>query len=270
MEKWRLIVDKPLPAAMNMAFDEAVMNSVMQGLAPPTIRFYRWTPPAVSLGYFQKLEQEIDVEACKREGVDVVRRLTGGRAVLHQDEFTYSVIAPEDNQKIAGSILQSYLAVSRGLVKGLAELGVQAELSEGKKHTEFNSAACFDAPSWYEMVVGGRKLVGSAQTRRGGCLLQHGSIPVKMDTDLLFSVLNFSSEKLRERAKSYFLAKATCLSEILDYSPEYDKMCECFKYGFETVLGISLREAAPLAEEEDMAAELSAGRYAADDWNRRR
>ena len=270
MERWRLIIDKPLTGALNMAFDEAVMNSVMQGLVPPTIRFYQWSPPAVSLGYFQNMEKELDVEECRRKGVDVVRRLTGGRAVLHRHEFTYSLIAPEDNQKIAGSILQSYLTVSRGLVLGLAELGVKAELSEGKKHSEFNSAACFDAPSWYEMVVGGRKLVGSAQTRRGGCILQHGSIPLDMDTDLLFTVLKFGSEKLRERAKSFFLAKATCLTDILGYSPEFDKLCKSFKHGFETALEICLDEAKPFDEEVSMAEELSVGKYAADDWNGRR
>ncbi len=270
MENWRLIIDEPFTGAMNMAFDEAIMNAVMQGLAPPTIRFYRWSPPAISLGYFQKLEKEIDLEICRANGIDVVRRLTGGRAVLHQYELTYSLIAPETNQKIAGSVLQSYLAVSRGLVKGLAALGVQAELSEGKKHSDFNSAACFDAPSWYEMVVGGRKLVGSAQTRRGGCILQHGSVPTRMDADLLFTVLKFKSQKLRERARTFFLTKATSLSEILGYSPEFSKLCECFKIGFETELEINLTEAGPLAEEAAMAEELAACKYAADDWNGRR
>ncbi|MCL4441628.1 MAG: octanoyltransferase, partial [Firmicutes bacterium] len=136
-----------------MAVDEAIMLAVAGGQVPPTIRFYRWSPPAISLGYFQSLEKEVDIVACEKAGVDVVRRLTGGRAVLHQDELTYSLVAPENNEKVAGSILESYLSISRGLVRGLNALGVEAELAEGKKHAEFGSAACFDAPSWYEMAV---------------------------------------------------------------------------------------------------------------------
>ena len=270
MEKWRLIISEPLSGAENMAIDEAIMLAVGRGAAPPTIRFYRWSPAALTLGYFQNIEKEVDIAACKSAGVDVVRRLTGGRAVLHRHELTYSLAAPDDNEKISGSVLRSYLSISRGLLKGLSRLGVEAELAEGKNKSETVSPACFDAPSWYELVAQGKKLVGSAQTRRNGCLLQHGSVLLKADTETLFFVLNFASEKLRERAKDYFQAKATCLEEIMGYSPEFEVLCDRFKYGFESELGIELKEQQITEAEAALAQELSAGKYGTDEWNRRK
>lgn len=270
MVKWRLISSGPLTGALNMALDEAIMMSVGRGLAPPTIRFYHWSPPAVTLGYFQSLEKEIDLPACQKAGIDVVRRLTGGRAVLHHRELTYSLVAPEGDPKVAGSVLQSYLSISRGLLEGLAGLGVKAELTEGTKSREFNSAACFDTPSWYELVVGGKKLVGSAQTRRNGCLLQHGSIPVQTDVDLLFSILRFPSEEVRARAKAFFAAKATSLEDSLGYVPDFAKLGESFQRGFEAGLGITLQEQRLLPEEIAWADELRVGKYGADEWNGRK
>lgn len=270
LDNWRLIITDPLAGAMNMALDEALLTSVTQGNSPPIIRFYRWSPPAITLGYFQSLEKEVNLKACQKAGVDVVRRLTGGRAVLHQHELTYSLIAPENHQKVAGSILDSYLAISRGLVQGLAKIGVEAELAEGKKNTGTASAACFDAPSWYEMVVNGRKLVGSAQTRRSGCILQHGSLLCDLDADLLFSILNFSSEKVRERAKSVLLSKATTLKEILGFSPEFHWLCDGLKKGFEEALEINLSEQQLSIGEITLARELSINKYRTHEWNGRR
>lgn len=270
MENWRLIIDEPLTGAMNMAVDEAIMMAVQRGLVPPTVRFYRWSPPAVTLGYFQNLDKEVDLGACRESGIDVVRRLTGGRAVLHHRELTYSLVGPEDNSRVKGTILQSYLSISRGLLKGLQGLGVRAQLAEGKKPGESMSAACFDAPSWYEMVVEGRKLVGSAQTRRYGCLLQHGSVPVHSDADLLFSVLNFSNEKVRQRAKSHFRAKAVSLHDILGYDPDFETICESFINGFETELGIRLSQERLSGEEAGWARELCEKKYGTVGWNSRR
>lgn len=270
LENWRLIIDEPSTGSMNMAVDEAIMTAVAEGQAPPTIRFYRWSPPAISLGYFQSLEKEVDIRACEQAGIDIVRRLTGGRAVLHQYELTYSLVAPENHRKVAGSILESYLSISRGLVQGLAFLGVEAELAEGKKQTEFSTAACFDAPSWYEMVVGGKKLVGSAQTRRNGCILQHGSLLVRMDVDLLFSVLNFNNAKVRERAKTAFMAKATCLEEILGYSPDFEVMCDGLRKGFTEAMKINLCEERLSDAELDSAQVLNINKYGTVEWNSRR
>lgn len=270
MDEWRLVINEPMDGAMNMAVDEAVLTSVSRGLAPPTIRFYRWSPPAVSLGYFQSLQKELDLAACRKADVDVVRRLTGGRAVLHQYELTYSIVVPEDNAKVAGSILEAYLAISGGLVEGLAELGITAELAAGTKPGAVASAVCFEAPSMYELVVGGKKLVGSAQTRRSGCLLQHGSILIELDPDLLFSIFNYDTEESRNQAKKLFLAKATCIKDILGYTPDPARLIACFTNGFSRGLGIRLREQQLAAAELTLARELSSGKYQTEAWNGRK
>lgn len=270
-DNWRLVITEPATGAMNMAIDEAIMISVSQGQSPPTIRFYQWSPPAISLGYFQSLAKEVDKQACQQAGVDVVRRLTGGRAVLHNREFTYSLIAPEHQPKVAGNVLQSYLAISKGLLQGLAKLGVEAELTPGGTPNQpANSAACFDAPSWYELVVGGKKLVGSAQTRRNGCLLQHGSIPLQLDPDLLFSVLKYASEELRARAKAFLLSKATDLEQVLAYQPEFSQLCAGFQQGLTAGLGINLVHQQLLPEELKLAEYLAVNKYRTIMWNGRK
>lgn len=177
---WRLLFDQPSHAAWNMAADEAMLVALSNGEILPTLRFYGWNPPAVSIGYFQKLNTEIDIAACAEQGIDVVRRLTGGRAVLHEAELTYSLVVREDTPNIPTSVTESYLFFSRAIVAGLQQLGVTAQMQQPEPQRRqirsVSSAACFDAPSHYEITVGGRKLVGSAQVRRDGVLLQHGSI----------------------------------------------------------------------------------------------
>ncbi|MHB8172232.1 MAG: lipoate--protein ligase family protein [Thermincolia bacterium] len=270
MDKWRLVVSEPLSGAMNMALDEAVMLAVSRGLAPPTIRFYQWSPAAVTLGYFQSLAKEIDQQACQQAGIDIVRRLTGGRAVLHHQEFTYSLVTPEGHPKVAGPVLQSYLFISRGLLEGLTRLGVKAELTAGTRCQEHNSAACFDAPSWYELGVEGKKLAGSAQTRRHGCFLQHGSIPVQNNPDSLFSILRFPSEEVRARAKAFFMAKTTSLDDILGYRPDFAKVSEGFAQGLAAGLGITLEEQRLLPEEIAWAEDLCLSKYCTNEWNGRK
>ncbi|HCW50627.1 MAG TPA: hypothetical protein DGR79_00940, partial [Clostridiales bacterium] len=206
--EWRLIVeDEPRCAAENMAVDEAVARSVAAGNAPPTLRFYRWRPPAVSLGYFQDAAEAVDLEACRAEGVSVVRRLTGGRAVLHDREVTYSVVVP--SALLPDSVVESYRLLAEGLVTGLRALGYRAYLAPerperaGDPGPGVPGAACFEVPSSYEILVGGRKVVGSAQVRRAGVILQHGSIMLELDAARLARVLGLGSEgaeRLRARA----------------------------------------------------------------------
>ncbi|MBO8138632.1 MAG: lipoate--protein ligase family protein [Desulfotomaculum sp.] len=269
-ETWRFIETEPLDAFTNMAVDEAVLESVAAGECPPTIRFYRWNPPGITIGYFQKINKEIDIDACRKNGVDVVRRLTGGRAVLHQHELTYSVIVPENNPRVAGTVLQSYLAISRGLLAGLKNLGVEGQLVEGTSVKGQSTAACFDAPSWYELVVSGRKLVGSAQTRKMGVLLQHGSIIIDADNDLLFSILKFSSEKVRNAARQRFSQKATCLAAEMAEKPDFYKVVNAFKSGFAAGLDVELCDGELTEKEKSRALELADKKYSTDQWNYKR
>ena len=193
--RWRLIVDTDMrTGAENMALDEAIMEAVAAGDSPPTLRFYQWAPPCLSLGKRQPLDG-VDLAACRADGVDVVRRATGGWAILHTDELTYSVVLRPDDPRVSGAILDTYRTLSQGLIAGLRFLGADAEMNPvipgGAQNT---SAACFEVPSAYEITLGGRKLIGSAQTRPAGKVLQHGSLPLYGDIARVACYLTFASE----------------------------------------------------------------------------
>ena len=159
--KFRLLETGFHPAVFNMGLDEAILDSVSQGNCLPTLRFYGWIPPAVSLGYFQGLQEEIDIEACKALGIDVVRRITGGGAVFHHHEVTYSIVIPLGHSLARSGIIDSYRILLAGIVEGLAELGIQSEFAPIN-----------------DIVSAGKKISGNAQTRKKGCILQHGTIIV--------------------------------------------------------------------------------------------
>ena len=158
-----------------MALDEALLNGLAEGWSEPALRFYDWDPPALSLGYSQDAA-DVDFDACERLGVDVVRRPTGGRAVLHTAELTYGVTLPAGKESIA----QSYCRISQAIARGISRLGVTAALELGKVAPPTSrSADCFAASTAADLVAAGRKIVGSAQVRRRGVLLQHGSIKLE-------------------------------------------------------------------------------------------
>jgi lipoate-protein ligase A len=189
-EKWRLITDPALPGDINMARDMAMLEQVACHGAPPTLRFYAWNPPALSLGYFQKAEDVIDIKACRRLGIDIVRRPTGGRALLHHRELTYSLAVSENHPLIPRDVLSSYRLLSSAIVEGLHRLGVEAEMAPGENRGRgLTPGSCFDTPSAFEIQVRGKKVVGSAQLRRSGVLLQHGSILLELSPDLYRQVL---------------------------------------------------------------------------------
>ncbi|SJZ30377.1 lipoate--protein ligase family protein [Selenihalanaerobacter shriftii] len=271
--KWRLLNTGYSTGDMNMALDEAILKSVKAGDVPPTIRFYGWDPAAVSLGYFQSLEKEIDIEGCKERGVDIVRRLTGGRAVLHDDELTYSLVISEELNFLPDSIIESYKIISQGLLAGLQELGIEAKmvsLADKKKKSGSQSAACFDAPSWYEISVDGKKLVGSAQTRRDGVILQHGSILNTQDVDKLMDTLKFKSDRRKERFKKIFAKKATTIQEAIGQSFTLKELSIAFKKGMEEGMDIILEEGQLTEKELSLAKKLAAEKYSSQDWNFKR
>lgn len=167
MHNWRLINSGFQTGAMNMALDEALLHSVARGDSLPVLRFYRWSPATVTLGYAQSVHTDLDLDVCRRAGLDVVRRSTGGRAVLHDHEVTYSVIAPLNTLIFGNSVLDCYRVISEILQKTLRQLGLPAQLVPGKLrggHQNATKAICFSAPSQYELVIDGRKVAGSAQT----------------------------------------------------------------------------------------------------------
>ncbi len=276
-ETWRLIRSGHLSGARNMAVDEALMLSTAAG-GPPTLRFYGWEPAAVSIGYFQDIEREVDEAACKSLDIDIVRRLTGGRAVLHDVEVTYSLVIPEDHPMIPPSVVESYRIISEGLVRGLRELGLDARMTMPKRSEngralrpeEGGSAACFDAPSWYEVTVDGKKVIGSAQVRKYGVLLQHGSIPLQLNAEKLFAILRYSSERARERAKRAFMAKAGSIREALGRPVSFLEVCDHLLFGLQEELGIEFVESELTEREEAMADQLIRERYGKPEWNKQR
>src|SRR5438128_7609979 len=194
---WRLRLDPPLKGAWNMAVDEVLLDGVAAGSAPPTLRFYAWSPACLSLGYFQPVSV-VNLEGCRGLGVDVVRRPTGGRAILHDRELTYSVALPASVLGHDAGILPSYRRLSLALQAGLARLGIEVSLAP---ESEAPSRAgqgpvCFDRPSAHEILLRGRKVVGSAQVRRAGALLQHGSIVIEPRIETLVACLRLDDDPM--------------------------------------------------------------------------
>lgn len=272
--KWRFIDTGVADAAANMAIDEAVMQAHGEGEAPPTLRVYGWRPPAVSIGYFQRAADEIDVAECRRLGIDVVRRLTGGRAVLHDAELTYSIVISAADPAIPQTITASYRHFSQGLLAALAKLGVAASMSMPRaaygqrvSKAPSGSAACFDAPSHYEIIHQGRKLVGSAQVRKNGVILQHGSILLSFNAGLVAAVLQQPSAELRQAMAEMLAAKATSLEEILGRTVTWREAADALAAAFGPALGVELEQSELTAGELQAARELAAGKYGHDSWN---
>ena len=279
--EWRLIKDNYHTGFMNMAIDEAIMIAHREGLVPPTIRFYQWSPPAVSLGYFQDLKKEIDVDACKNLGIDIVRRPTGGKAVLHDKELTYSFIIRENHPLVNDSILETYKKISGGVIRGLSYLGITAELvplreklknetllnKEEKPEIRYSDikSICFSVPSQYEVQIEGKKIVGSAQVRKREIVLQHGSLLIELEKDKLFSVFNFPSAQIRERLKTRF--NATSLEDILKRKINFSELSEILPRGFEEEFGVRLIEGKLTEQEEKISKELLENKYSTYEWN---
>lgn len=246
---WRLLNTGCRSGFENMAVDEAIMELNSRGQAPPTLRFYGWDPPALTLGYFQDPGETVDLEACRRLGIDVVRRPTGGRAVLHRREVTYSIVAREENPAVTGTVSESYQRLSRGLILGLSRLGAEVRLSGGGENAS-GGPACFDSPARYELVAGGRKLAGSAQGRRNGVVLQHGALPLENDAVTLFTLLKFPTAAEREDQLRRYNRRATSLEEVLGRPVSPGEVIPALARGFAEALGIEL-EPGELTEEEE-------------------
>lgn len=272
MQKWRLIINSSSNAFYNMALDEAIMISHSKNEVPPTLRFYSWEPAALSLGYFQKAKTEIDYQSCQNEKVDLIRRLTGGRAILHDQELTYSLIIREDYKLLADSIEKSYQQISSGLVKGLQTLGVPAELKaveRGKKAPAGHSAACFDAPSWYEVILNHKKLIGSAQRRKNTAILQHGSLPLVIDAKKIFKLLNYSSEQQRKKARRIFAARSTSLKKA-GYDFSHSELEKALAAGLAQALEIEFERGNLTQAEIELAKKLAVEKYQSQEWNFKR
>ena len=264
---WRLLDTGESDGITNMAVDEAIMYAVREKKSPPTLRFYGWSPPCVSIGYLQSID-EIDLEICREKGYSLVRRLTGGRAVLHIDELTYSVIASQEEAQVAGDILTSYRRLSLGLVKSLQILGCNVTQSDCYKSHKQGSSACFEIPSHYEVKSYGRKLIGSAQVRRNGVILQHGAIPLKGDISRLTDVLTIS-ESDKDNLREKLLKRAIALDESIGRDATYDEVVKVIVKGFEQALNLNF-ETGTLSDYEKVEAAKLKIKYLDDKWTHRK
>ena len=248
--EWRLIVEhEPRSGAENMALDEVIMDAVATGEAPPTLRFYQWSPPCLSLGKRQPLDG-VDVARCQAAGVDIVRRATGGWAILHTDELTYSIAAQPSDPRAEGAILDAYRKLSQGLIVGLERLGVPALMNPALPGGVQNaSAACFEVPSAYEIVAGQKKLIGSAQVRPNGRVLQHGTLPLEGDISRVVQFLWFPDAAARDALTAHLREHATTLYEVLGRHVSFAEAAEAMGEGFAAALRLTLRPAEPSMSE---------------------
>jgi len=234
----------------NMGLDEALLEScAAEKESLPVLRFYGWSPPAVSIGYFQRLSEEVDTEAVNRLGFDLVRRISGGGAVLHSSELTYSIIIGQHHPLAGSGIGESYRMLCKGLIRGLEILGIKAVFS-----------------GINDILAGEKKISGNAQTRRNGCLLQHGTILLDNDTETMFEVLKISDEKIKGKLISEAKERVTSLRLILDRIIGFDEAEAVFTRGFGEALGLEFRKSAVDSSLENRAKELAITKFSSEEW----
>ena len=268
-KSWRLYLSPPAAGAWNMAADEAMLEHIVRGDSPPTLRLYSWDPPCLSLGRSQPF-LDADTKVLKENGWNLVRRATGGRAILHTDELTYSVIAPNDNQHVRGSILESYQHLAQALLFALKSLGVNVEMKKERMDQNAKSnPVCFETPSAYEITVHGKKLIGSAQARKNNGVLQHGSLPLRGDLGRVTEALFFPDMASRQIATQKLIARASTVESALGRAISWDAASKSFIHAFETVLDIQLEEGKLSASEILRTDELIQKKYAHPDWTER-
>ncbi|MCC6271607.1 MAG: lipoate--protein ligase family protein [Microbacteriaceae bacterium] len=253
-----------------MAVDESILEHIYRGEAQPTLRLYSWNPPCLSLGQAQSVT-DVDVARLKSHGWDVVRRVTGGRAILHTDELTYSVTGSAEEPVLSGGVLESYNRLAQALLYAVQSLSVPVEMKEHEdRHTQQNlNPVCFEVPSTYEITVDGKKLIGSAQARKKEGVLQHGSLPLIGDLTRICDALIFENEFARDIAKERLLARATTVESVLMVETDWETAAQAFVKGFEAKLGIHFQRGEMSQSESQRAEELVKEKYAHPSWTER-
>lgn len=259
---WRLILDPPAPGAWNMAVDEALLESAGRGDGLPTLRLYDWQPACLSLGYAQPLN-DVDLGRLAASGWEVVRRPTGGRAILHGDELTYSVTGPTHEPRLAGDILSSYQRLSAAILNALERLGLAVRaLPQAGSPNGAAQPVCFEVPSHYEITFGGKKLVGSAQARRKHGVLQHGTLPLHGDLTRITRALAFENEQARAAAAARLLERAATVESALGRRVAWRVAADAFQEAFAAVLNLTFEQDELSAAERERARELVETKYA--------
>ncbi|TFF91092.1 lipoate--protein ligase family protein [Candidatus Thorarchaeota archaeon] len=252
MEELRFLGLSTHSAFENMAIDEAVMLAIKDGSSPPTFRLYRWKPDAVSIGTFQSMRDEVDLVFCQENGIDYIRRITGGGAVFHdyEGEITYSLILPRKHRLVPDDIIDSYEIVCSGIVRALRMLGIDSQFRPIN-----------------DIVVGERKVSGNAQTRRHGCMLQHGTVLLDLDVVKMFQVLKVPAEKVSDKMIADVKQRVTSIRDIVGRKVPFEELKSALVDGFSESLGMTLSSGNLSASEEKRAKILAQEKYSTGEWN---
>jgi lipoate-protein ligase A len=270
-QPWRLLRHPTSHGDWNMAVDEALLERVIAGQSAPVLRLYAWQPACLSLGQAQPAA-DVDREQLASQGWELVRRPTGGRAILHVDELTYAVIAPVGEPRVKGTLLESYLKLSQALKAALALLGLDVNAREdagAAQAARSRNPVCFEETSSYEILFKDKKILGSAQARRGNAFLQHGALPLNGNMARITQVLAFPDETLRQAAAEKLLARATTLESALGRAVAWEDAALAFEQGFRQALGIDFQTSELNTEELALAEKLQREKYGCDAWTLR-
>jgi len=295
MEEWRFLDTGANNGSWNMAVDEAIFITTKEKNLSPTLRFYRWRPSAVSIGYAQNVGEEVNLKECRRLRMDVVRRYTGGGAIFHENELTYSFISKTDGYQDFDDLLASYKQVCWGIIKGLSGLGISAKFRGEKSRSSYRDdiygaryigirrclphcgkglqtlnasdksdpykvrkkVPCFMANSKHDLIVDEKKVLGNAQRRTKEVFLQQGSLPLSYDFNLINRIFPGSNG---------FKNRATSISEILDQEISLGEIKEKLLFGFTSHFSVNFREGTLSEEEQSLARKLFKEKYSSKDW----
>ncbi|MBI5427172.1 MAG: lipoate--protein ligase family protein [Nitrospinae bacterium] len=252
LEAWRLIEDGLCDGRVNMATDHAILQAVEEGKAPPTLRLYGWSSPTLTVGYSQKVGKDVDEARCRELGIPVVRRPTGGRAVLHHREISYCVAAPINHPRFPPGLRETFKVIANALTLCLAELGLPGENGGSAIGAPSRSPACFASFNRFEIAVGQRKLIGSAQRRTRQAFLQHGSALLDVDRELLNSLFRFNSNEERQGSLERLRQSAVALNEATGRKLSFAETLLAFRQGFCRAFGEGMEVGALTPFEEKL------------------
>jgi len=256
MNSWRLLKLEVNDAFTNMAIDEAIVTARIRGFASNTVRFYRWRPSAVSIGRFQDVSNEVQIDNCRRLGIDIVRRISGGGTVYHdvEGEITYSIIAQEE---IFGTkdVIQAYNTICEALIEGAKILGVNADFNRG------------DPKNCPNIAIQGKKISGSAQFHQGGVMLQHGTFLLETDLEKMFTLLRVPWARTIPDVVCVARERLTSVKKELGKTVTIEEAYQALIKGFEKVFQKQLREGELASYEQKLAQELRHDKFSTDEWN---
>jgi lipoyl(octanoyl) transferase len=267
--QWRLIIDRPASGSWNMAVDDALLEAAQGEGYIPTLRLYSWNPPCLSLGHAQHI-REVDQEALIKMGWDLVRRPTGGRAILHIDELTYSITGNAEQPILKGGILESYQKISQAFIQMLRKYSLDPRSREEAQQTKNQvEPVCFEIPSNYEITVAGKKIIGSAQARRKNAILQHGAIPLTGDISRIIKVLTYTDEDSRTEAAQRVLLRATTIADQTGKSVSWHQSAMDLVRAFKETHNLDFKDGELTAEERISAKKIEQEKYGNKLWNER-